>query len=220
MDAREVPLDELGWVIVARAALVDLVYRGNPAIGLFDLANIMGVAVTVDARGLATMNAAADSPHGASVAIAAAVFVCQRLYASLVALVRDVRMALAARDVRVSRGRIRDIVMAGKAILQGLGTGERRNKQKPETEKKFREVDPGRDRIHSPELSVRGFRPLSTIRYPNMLLRFPEVRLSGQICQPPGGPLIGAYSSAIWCRISSRRRLTPEKNPRIIITQR
>jgi len=129
VNAREVPLDELGRIVVACAALVDLVDRGDPAIGLFDLANLMGVAVTVDTRGLATMDTAADRTDIAAVAVTAAVFVRQWLDAPLVALVRDVRMALAARDVRVRRGRIFDVFMTRKAILQGLGTGDRRNEQ-------------------------------------------------------------------------------------------
>ncbi len=137
--------------IMTCAALVDLVDRGNPAIAFIDPANRVRVAVAIDACRLFLVDAPADRAQFAAVAVTAAVLIGQRLHATLVALVYDVRMTLTTLDVRVCRGRIFDVFMTSKAILQGLSTGERCKKQKPETEKRFRARDPGRGHIHCPE---------------------------------------------------------------------
>lgn len=137
-------------IIVARSALVDLVDRRNPAIMLLDLANRMRVAVAVDARSLVLVNAAADRSQFSAVTVAAAVCVGQRLDTPLVTLVRDVRVTLAARDVRMRRGRILDIVVTPEAI-QILGVHDCCDEEKSETEKRFRARGPGSGRIHCPE---------------------------------------------------------------------
>jgi hypothetical protein len=136
---------------VTRAALAYLVDGRDLAVGFLDLANRMGVTVAVEARGLPRVDTTADRTQLATVTVAATVFVGQRLHTTLVALVHDVRMTLTALDVRMRCGRILDVFMTREAILQCLSTGERCDKQKPETENRFRARDPGRDRIHCPE---------------------------------------------------------------------
>jgi hypothetical protein len=84
--------------------------------------------MTINTGGLAVVNTAADRPHRPPVALTTASLIRQGLDATLVALVRDVRMALAALDVRVRRGLVFDVFMTGEAILQRLGIGKRRNK--------------------------------------------------------------------------------------------
>src|SRR5210317_1040016 len=79
--------------VVAGTALFDLVDGRDLAVGLFDLANRVRITMAVEAPGLAFVNAAANCPDYASMAVAAAVFVGQRFDAALVALVDDVRMA-------------------------------------------------------------------------------------------------------------------------------
>ena len=85
----------------------------------------MRITVAVDARSLVLVDTAADRPQLATVALAAAVCVGQRLDAALVTLVHDVRMTLTTCDVRVRRRRVFDVVMTSETILQGLSAGER-----------------------------------------------------------------------------------------------
>ena len=151
MDARKVTVDELGRVVVARTTLVDLIDRRDAAVGLFDLENRVRIAVAIDARGLAVVDAAAERPYGTAVALAAACLVRQRLHATFVALVDNVRMTFAALDVRVCRRSVNHVFMTGEAILQRLRISKSCDKQKPETEREFRPSDPGRGHIHCPD---------------------------------------------------------------------
>ena len=111
----------------------------------------MRVAVAIDASSLVLVDAATDRPQFTAVAVAAAVFVGQRLDATLVALVRDIRVTLAAGDVRMCRRGVLDVIVTGETILQGLSTGECCNEEKSETKQQFRAHDPGRGHIHCPE---------------------------------------------------------------------
>ena len=103
MLARQVAVDELGRLVVTRAALPNLVDGGHGGSKVVRLANFVRCAMAVDAARLVLMHAAADRPQNRAVTLSAAVLVGQRLQAALVTLVDDVRVALPARNVGVGR---------------------------------------------------------------------------------------------------------------------
>ena len=122
MLAGEVTIDELNRLIVARTTILDLVDCRNRRLEVSNFMNVVWLAMAVITAGLITMDTATRGAADRAVALAATLFVCQRLEVSPLVLQRHVRVTFMTSHIRMGRGCKGNILVAFTTI-NFLSTG-------------------------------------------------------------------------------------------------
>jgi hypothetical protein len=99
----QVAINELDWVIVARATVLNLVDGRYSRCKIGDFVNFVRRTVAVVTGGFTAVRAASDRPLHFAVTLATALVVCQRLEVFGLMRRRDVRMAFGTRYIRMCR---------------------------------------------------------------------------------------------------------------------
>ncbi len=116
MLASEIAINQLRRIVMAGAAILDLVNGRNSRRQIGDLMYVVRGAVAIITASLALVSAAADRSLDTPVALAATLIIGQRLEIGIFMLDSDVGVALLAGNIGMCRRRIRDVLMTLGAV--------------------------------------------------------------------------------------------------------
>jgi hypothetical protein len=118
----QVAVDQFNRLVVASSAVLDLVDRRYRGLEVSDFMNIVGLAVAVIATGLIAVHAAANRAACRAMALAAALFIRQRLEVSILVLRCNIRVTFMTGHIGMSGGSKGNILVAFSTI-NFLSTG-------------------------------------------------------------------------------------------------